>query len=105
MGNWLFLGLPLFFVVTSRLKGHAKNLATLGFFWAVAIVLGVNGWKSYAYAAALSTPYQLAYYKPKFLYVTWFSLTGAAIFLVLSVAWYYMDERKDRSISKSSQAV
>ena len=76
MGSWLFLCLPLFVILTSKLKGHAKNVAYLGAYWTLSIVLGINGWKSYKYAAALSTPFQLAYYKPRFLHVMWFSLLG-----------------------------
>ena len=69
----------------SRLKGQGVNLALGGVMWFCAAHLGIEAWKFYGYAAALSTPYQIAQFRPGFLHTMCFSVVMAVFFLVLPV--------------------
>ena len=100
LASWMWTSVPVFFAVTSNLKGRAKGLALWLYLWALAGGMALCLWRlcrTRLAASALTASDPLS--QARFPYALWWSLGSLAliaILLVLPVVWYCRDRRQER---------
>jgi hypothetical protein len=100
LGTWAVLSVPVFFALTSRLKGQPQNVALWVYFWGIGIIWAGHILHSYhlylsMQAAALDS--RGVELQSQLLHVLWYSVVLDIIFMALPPLWNLYDKRKMRT--------
>lgn len=112
---WFILSIPVYSLLTRKLKGRAASLAFLAYFWAIAGALAVNTWRFHQTYLSLEASIQAAGgedFDPAFvadkaaqhLHALWLTSAEVAIIFMVPVVWYWFDRRKERRMALSTKA-